>query len=366
MTALSARPPLFLLAMAFLLLLLILLAAGSVSPGLAMSPGNTSSDSTDSPLSWPEEQRSFWYDGPSFLLSAAERRELGAMNETERSQWIDEFLGRDPIPETPENELQEGIRRRKELLRRNFVSLLDERAKLLFLNGTPDSHIFVDCDQTFVPLEIWGYGHPEALQQFVVYQPRGGGQYRLWLPLDSKRVLYAREMEYWLEQFEEVRSRIRGRRFDYQLCKQARLVDEVTGVSGLFGFAEDRPSNADFLPWVRAPEDLAKWAAAAARTPVGGDLAPQLQVEGVEVLYPKKEGQRLVSRITVTLSPTSGLDRYKDPVDEREEYRVNLEGVLENGEEIFDDFKVRFQVPVEEEEKRPVALVVEKAIPAWQ
>ena len=231
MTALSARPPQ--LPLALVLLLLPLLGALSGPPGLANSPGAASSDSTGSPLSWPEAQRSFWYDGPSFLLTSAERRELRAMDETERSQWIDEFLGRDPIPETPENELQEGIRRRKELLRRNFVSLLDERAKLLFLNGTPDSHIFVDCDQTFVPLEIWGYGPPEALRRFVVYQPRGGGQYRLWLPLDSKRVLYAREMEYWLEQFEEVRSRIRGRRFDYQLCK--------TGSPGRRGDGSERP-----------------------------------------------------------------------------------------------------------------------------
>jgi Ca-activated chloride channel family protein len=353
MTAIRARS-LLQLPMA-LLALLCLTAAGQ--PGFAAA-----SDTDDSPLSWPEAQRSFWYDGPSFLLTSQQRRELRAMDEVQRSQWIDEFLGRDPIPETPENELQEGIRRRKELLKRNFVSLLDERAKLLFLNGTPDDHIFVDCDQTFVPLEIWGYGPAEALRQFVVYQPRGGGQYRLWLPLDSKRVLYAREMEYWLEQFEELRSQIRGRRFDYQLCKQAKLVDKVTGVSGLFGFEENRPTNADLLPLIQAPEDLAKWAAAAARTPDSGDLAAPLQVEGVEVLYPKKDGQRLVARITVTLSPTAGLDRYKDPVDEREEYRVNVEGVFETGEEIFDDFKVRFQVPLEEGETRPVALVVEKAI----
>ena len=91
------------------------------------------------PLTWPEAQRAFLQDGPGLLLGAEERDGLLAMSEADREAWIRDFLERDPIPETEVNELQEGIRRRLQLVRAEFLSLIDDRARLLFLLGHQDA-----------------------------------------------------------------------------------------------------------------------------------------------------------------------------------------------------------------------------------
>jgi len=191
------------------------------------------------PLLWPEEQRAFLQDGPGLLLTAAQIDELINLDAVARGEFIARYLANDPFPETPDNELAEGIRRRQALVRREFVSLLDDRAKLLFLHGEPSARETVDCDATFRPIEIRTYPPPPGAastepRHLVFYQPKPREPYKLWLPIDSKRVLYHPEMEYWLEQWEELRGRIfGGPRFDRALCEEAERVDEVTGVGSV-------------------------------------------------------------------------------------------------------------------------------------
>ncbi|MEE8277203.1 MAG: GWxTD domain-containing protein, partial [Thermoanaerobaculia bacterium] len=162
----------------------------------------------DDSVLWPEHQRAFLHDGPGLLLTEAQRDELRAAGPEERERWIEEFLRRDPLPDTPTNELEEGVRRRQSLVRREFLSLLDDRARLLFLHGEPASRSTIECGMTFKPLEIWTYQEENSEVRLVLYQPSPGRAYRLWLPLDSKVALYIREMAYWLEQWEELQGRI--------------------------------------------------------------------------------------------------------------------------------------------------------------
>ena len=139
-------------------------------------------------------------------MTDAQRAELLAAGEADRDELIGGFLARDPDPATPLNELAEGIERRKQLVRSQFVSPLDVRARLLFLDGAPSSRVVVDCGVAFRPIEVWSYaGRPSSPGadrpgSVVVYQPGADAPFRFWLPLESKRVLYSPEMEYWLEQ----------------------------------------------------------------------------------------------------------------------------------------------------------------------
>ena len=55
----------------------------------------------DDSVLWPEHQRAFLHDGPGLLLTEAQRTELRALGPAEREPWIEEFLRRDPLPETP-------------------------------------------------------------------------------------------------------------------------------------------------------------------------------------------------------------------------------------------------------------------------
>ncbi|HVS14416.1 MAG TPA: VWA domain-containing protein [Thermoanaerobaculia bacterium] len=308
------------------------------------------------PATWPQEQQDFWFQGPGLLIDRDFEARLRAADAERRGVLIAEFLGRDPLPGTEANELTEGIDRRRRLARREHLTFLDDRAKLLFLHGAPLRVDPVDCDQTFRPLELWAYS--EGGRPLILYRPQPEQPYRLWLPLDSKRALYSDEMVYWLEQFHELRSQIRGRRIDLQICRWAATVDQVTGIGGLHDFSAERPGNEELLAWLRAPADLAAWAQGAAATPLG-DLAPELRVDQVEVQYPERRGQRIVSRLVLTV-PTDQLETIAEG-DRPPEYRVQVEGQVQLEGRLFEDFRMRYLVGAESEPER-IALVVDRAL----
>ncbi len=413
--------------------LLLLLAAVTVA-----APGKLTDIPYQLPLLWPEEQRSFLQDGPGLLLSAGQIETLVNQDAIGREEFIVRFLDGDPIPETEENELVEGIRLRRELVAKEFVSYLDVRAQLLFLHGEPDVRTVVDCAETFKPLEIWSYRDtpetegtdlarrliasdaerrakqreedekrrgesarkrerereedrlglspyyrwrprrpkverqdltPEELAQkfelerhrhLVVYRDKRDEPYRLWLPIDSKRKIYNPEMEYWLDQWEELRSKIRGgRRFDRTICDYSLVIDMVTGVDGLFGFQPNRPKNAQLQAFLVPPDDLAGWALAASQTQV--EETPRLEAGELEIFFPELDGLRMVTQGVVTLPPEVELEAFEE--GDTAELRLKIEGFVERGGKIFDEFRVRFQLPVPPEGVDiPVALVFDRKL----
>ncbi len=73
-------------------------------------------------------------------------------------------------------------------------------------------------------------------------------------------MLYTPEMEYLLEQFEELRGRDLVKRPDLIFCKNAQDVDGITGIAGLFGFRRGGCADADVEALFAPPADLAAWA----------------------------------------------------------------------------------------------------------
>ncbi len=310
------------------------------------------------PALWPEEQRAFLQDGPGWLLPAAERDRLLAAAENERAAQIASYLERDPLPDTPENELAEGIRRRRLLFQAAKLSPGDDRARLLFLHGAPTQRADIGCPEVFRPLEVWSYGagRPPA----VVYEPNPGLAWRLWLPSDGKRVLYTEEMEYFLEQWEDyTRSgQIRAERFDRQICPRVGQVDQATGVRTLTDFMKDRPREPALRALLAAPDDLAAWSRAAAATAVAEGAAPSLAVEDFQILFPAARGQRIVTRFLVVLPADAPIQ----PVPEQEKplVRLTADGVIEQDGQQFDSFRTLFEIrpPV----GVPLALAVDRPL----
>ena len=328
--------------------------------GVALSGGLLAA-TAQQPLLWPEEERAFLQDGPGWLLSEQEKESLLSAGPEERTAWIESFLRRDPVVETEEkNELVEGIERRRQLVDKELRSYLDDRARLLFLHGEPTQKEIISCDVTFVPLEIWWYGDAALTPGYLLYEPQQGHPYRLWLPVDSKRVLYGKEMEYWLEQIAEVSNSSNSRRFrfDRTLCKQTRLIDKATGIDGLFGFRANRVTNREILRILERPADLAKWAESAIATPLG-EPVPRLLADTPQVFFPEINGQRMVVRVLVRLPEEAGLELYEE--NEKSQMRVKVEGVIEREGALFEDFHVRFQVPVEGEAEE-LALIVDRLL----
>ena len=360
--------------------------------------------SWDRALGWPEEQRAFVQDGPALLLSAEARRELASADWEGRQRLIDAFLARDVVPATPEDELARAIERRRRLVREEFDTFNDDRARLLFLHGRPLQRVEVTCGTVYRPMEIWSYlvpgetpardpeldaedaGPDDELRPdaaaprpptptstgeagsageasageatapptdptggdgapfLVLYQPADDEPYKLWVPLDAKRSLYTSQFEYILEQWEGLRGRFRGKRPDRIMCDRTRLVERATGVRTLTNYRRDRPRKENYVAWLRPPGDLAEWAVAAAETPLDTEHG-ELAVEEVAVYFPRATAQRMVSQFHVTLPPDAGYGVAEAEVSGNPQLRLLVEGVIEQGGKFFDDFRVRFRPP---------------------
>ena len=347
----------------------------SVLPGLlallALAPAVGMAD----PLLWPEAQRSFFQDGPGLLLTAEQRAELAGLDEAGRGRFIESFL-RDPLPATPANELQEGIERRWRLATAEFITPADARARLLFLNGPPTERFGIDCGTAFKPLEIWTYrGLAEGREvdrQIVVYKPAPDQPYQPWTPGDSKRALYTPWMENWLEQWEQLGGRVR--RFDLQLCKDARRVDRATGIPGLTGVRPTRRERNDEPAKSRTygmrpgrgeglldpPVDLAAWARAAAATALPEAAAPRpLAGVQLELDYPSLQGQRMSTRGLLTL-PAAALGAIQG--EDAKVRKLVIEGLVEEEGKPFESFRLRYTVNVPESDTTPVALSFEEPL----
>ena len=340
------------------------LAAGLAGPAGAQDP--TPVD----PLSFPEAQRAFLQDGPGLLLTAAQRESFLAGSDAERDRFIADFL-RDPDPATPSNELTDAIERRQRLTTAEFATPLDVRAKLMFLNGKPDERTVVACALVFRPLEVWTYrGEPNqkgiALQgRVLLYQPAVGEPYRAWRPVDGKRVLYSDDMEFWMSEWEAYGGR--SPRIDIQVCKQAELIDRVTGIAALTGHSKGRGrvetpngpvvsttwSYSRPWPWGRAtakpegfldpPSDRAGWAKAAAAGSAPGPL-PTLAANALAMDFPRRDGQRLVARSVIRLLAAPPLAPVLD--GNRSVYKVTVAGVVELDGKPFEELRLRFRTPV--------------------
>jgi len=322
------------------------------------------------PLLWPEAERAFLQDGPGLLLPEAERQRLIAADPSARAALIHEFLGRDPIPGTRDNELAQGIDRRQRLAAAEFLSPRDVRAQLLFLNGKPADRQKIDCGTAFKPIELWTYraplppnADPKAKPKeghAVVFEPAAGEAWRMWSLADSKRVLYTDQMSYWLDQWEEAGRGFGVRRFDLQVCKETKAIDAMTGITALSGGRGRRGERRGFAgnpygqrPWAAPgeregfldpPRDLARWAKEAAATPLAA-AAPALSTGPLDVQFPERDGQRIVVRGLVRVTAPGKLKPVTNALG-KPELDLIAEGVVEHEGRIFDEVRVRYHLPV--------------------
>ncbi len=331
---------------------------------LLLLPAAAGAQSSD-PVLWPEAQRAFLQDGPGLLLSAEQRRELLDLDEIGRESFLERFLV-DPIPETPTNELVEGIERRRRLA---FESMppADARAQLVFLLGKPDEAKVIDCGSTFRPLEIWTYGLPPNQRVFILYRAAADEPFRVWLPIDSKRALYTPDMANWIYDWTAIG--MGGKRIDRRFCPQSADVDALTGVDGL----RSRPAERDDLPkekdyhWtapedrvseLARPKDLAAWARKAAET-VLPSAPPRLAVETLDMDFPDRREQRMVSRILIGLRPPGADGGAVLATDEgKPKVKLLVDGVIEREGSAFDALRVRYRLPAPDQ--GPIALFLER------
>ena len=346
----------------FALPLLALLTAAPAQPQSSSDTPAAPQAPASDPVLWPEAQRSFFQDGPGLLLTPEQRTEMRSLDEAGRDSFIEAFYKKT-------QGLREGITQRRRLADSLFASASDVRWQIAFLNGMPAARLVVDCGTAFKPSEVWTYhvgvysktGKPIE-HGVVVFRQGPGEPYRLWLPLDSKRALYTSDMEYWLEQWEELRGYISGARFDLQVCEEAaKKIDRATGVPGLTG-AHSSGSGFTIKPidngsYLATPKDLAAWAVAAAATKAPPVPNP-LEVSDFELHFPELQGQRMRVRALVQV-PTKGLQTMDD--GGKAVYALNIQGVVEENGKPFEELRVRFRLPVPQNNE-PLVLAVDRSL----
>jgi Ca-activated chloride channel family protein len=73
-----------------------------------------------------------------------------------------------------------------------FGDLHNDRAKVFVLQGPPDAVVPIECQDIYVPLQIWYYERMEVLKTklyLIFYMPYGMPPYKMWLPIDGRGVL---------------------------------------------------------------------------------------------------------------------------------------------------------------------------------
>jgi VWFA-related protein len=157
-------------------------------------------------------------------------------------------------------------------------------------------------------------------------------------------------MEYWLDQYYDLGGpSLPVKRFDKQLCPDVRQVDEATGIEGLTGYLENRPTNQDLQAFLAPPADLAAWARAAAATELP-EMPDEVPVESLSIYFPDRNSQRIVTRFYLTIPAGAGIESVVAEEGSRPEIRLDVEGVLEQEGRIFDEFKARFKLPPSDEQ----------------
>ncbi len=307
--------------------------------------------------------------GPQWLIADAEDLEPEALD-----RKVAEIL--------TDDSLQGAVATRQRLYRDLYLTPLDARSRAVFLRGVPNDKLQIECGFVYQPIEIWRYSEEEPA---LVFYRVGDGTYKLWLPTDGKGLLFTDEMRYYMEQYEQFKRQIRGKRFDKRTCEAAKDLDLATGVDGLFKPMEDRPTDDDIRAVLKPPSDLAAWADS-----VGGDeVSDDLAGVDLQIYFPELLRQRMQTLFVVDVEDPSVIALTEEPLQPEPveigrgdgawdgqsfaadgsnvaqtvtttttepttpeviepELRLVLEGVLEQEQEVFEAVRFRFRLPIEE------------------
>jgi VWFA-related protein len=260
--------------------------------------------------------------------------------------------------------LTAAVEQRTALWQREFLSPLDDRARLLFVRGTPRARRITQCPEILRDVEIWEYASSSGAgpgERFVLFRPDSASTLRLWRSAEGPLAVYTREAAHWLEDWQSAQRR--GRRLDLQVCKDASAVMAALALPGVAeGGAVVR------LDSIAPPVDIGAWArevAAEPRTTPPPDLgALGVRVEAVPL------GLRGLVRVDLTLPDRALLKTVAQRTEGAAEgepkriYALAVEAAVERQGRVLEVLRARFELPVEDGATGPLALSLEPRLRA--
>ncbi|MEZ5332371.1 MAG: GWxTD domain-containing protein [Thermoanaerobaculia bacterium] len=319
---------------------------------LALSPAAGAARRAD--LSQEHAQ---WLDDVRPLISRNERKAfLDLERDHQRTAFIRSFwAARDPTPGTEDNEFRIRYYQRLDVARDRYgEGWQDHRAAVYVLNGDPSDVMATDCGVLTWPMELWTYGYSERLGssvEILFYQRFAGGPFRMWNPAEGYEVLLPKLHEE--DDMPDQEAQFRAWLLQY--CGEVwqdvvDFLDSMERIVRDYGIlsaeAASPPKNPD-------PEWLLGFNAFS--TDVGEDREPLDAIFRLE--FPEPYRQRVVARGLLSVPREAAT-----PVaaGDRESYGFQLTGEVLRGDELFESFRYRFDVPEERLEGDAVPLVFER------
>lgn len=320
---------------------LAILAVSSAGPALAQGPA--------------EPQDAFLEEVAPLLLDEEREAYLALERDYQRSEFIRRFWEvRDPFPETGRNEFRAAWSARVAEARKRFGSLAGDRARALLLYGPPDRTAPLYCSELISPLEIWFFDSDALLQRSftLVFERRAGegDPYRRWSPRAGVDQLmpFARPSE----------------RPDSERLPSERPRDALGRVEEACGGSDLVSALSLALDWEQVeaeggllPRPSAEWVSTfRARSTELPEGAATFQA-AVAVEFPGRHQSRTVVQGIVTVPLAAAV---AGVVGGRQAYSFLVDGEVLRKGGLFEEFRYRFDVPVEEATGGALPLVVER------
>ncbi len=286
------------------------------------------------------------------LLGPEERAAFLALPEDyQRDAYIVAFWrSRDPYPDTARNELREQWQAKVEMARSAFGALDDARSRFLLLNGPPAVRVEIAqrdknggpgfrCSGIVVPTEVWSYPKENRTREEMVvifYRPGGLMAWRRWGFDDGVEALLVRTSAMMREGSPQ-----EGLRLIAESCGDAgeALFAAIGWIGAQPGFKYLlQMLEAESPPKRPAGEWLATFDSYSTELEAGAATFPA----ELSFAFPGRRQSRTVVQGTVRVAVG---DLGRSELAGARSYNLLLTGEVLSGEELFDRFRYKFDLP---------------------
>jgi len=233
-----------------------------------------------------------------------------------------------------------------------FRDLHNDRAKLFVMQGPPYAVVPIDCDDVYVPLQIWFYERIETLKSkayLIFYEPYGMPPYKLWLPIDGQGVLLVGVGS-------SSGLAMGARPPDYTRCYEWRTVQQAlqysSAILGSGAFSMESASKL-FTPPTVETEGVDQ---ILNMTTDAREGAMSLAVAKL-VRFPEQRANKIGMDLSL-LVPKAEL--HPRQLGEEHFYNVDVIGEIVKEDRLIDNFKYRFDVPTDEIGGEKIPLTVRR------
>ncbi len=269
----------------------------------------------------------------------------------QRDKFIDNFWKRRSLDSIGlRTDYRAVYTRRVQQAIEQFRDLHNDRAKVFVLQGPPDAVVPIDCQDIYVPIQIWFYERMEVMKSklyLIFYQPYGTGPYKMWLPIDGRGVLL-------VGQGGSSGMNMGARPVDVTRCYEWRTIEQAlqysAAVLGSGAFSLEGQSKLLTPPKVETEgvEQILSMTT---------DLHTDSIAIGVSKLvrFPEVRSNKIGMDLSLLIPKTELKSR---ALGEESFYNIDVIGEVVKDDRLIDNFKYRFDIPTGEVggEKIPVTV----------